>query len=303
MDENNKPVTSEEFNKQIREEKGLPEKEPKENKTNAVTVVMIIIFILSFVAGLVLIVAAIVTVVNKTNEVNTTTPKDDPKPVENKVVKLKEEDIKDYEDLMNYIIRIRGVKLSLNVKEITNQQLISYGLGHAKEKDNKYLKADVKEEIQKAFGDIDYKDENLLCSIDKEPFYEYDSEKEEYVYATKYNHGHGGEGGFDKYMFFHDAEKDETNGTLTIKYKIIYGIYQSDIMVPDIDLFLTAQDASEHKNQIYDMDDNNPVEDEAKRKEIVNKTYEEYKDKLTITTFIFEKDSKGNYGFKSVESK
>lgn len=300
VEENTKPVTSEEFNKQLREEKGLPEKEKKEEKANAVTILMIIIFILSFVAGLTVIIAAIVTVVNKSNEMNAVTPKGGPEPVEKKVVELKETDIKDYESIINYIIKIRGEETSYDVSKVTNQQMLVYGLSNAKQTGEKWAKKDVKEAIGKAFGNKEYKDEDILCFVEKTPLYEYDSEKEEYFFTTKYEHGHGGDGGYDRYYFFQSAEKDEEKGILTIKYKIIYGIYQSDIVIPKLDLFTNAKDASEEVNQIYTSKEGDY---EEHKEEIVNKVYEENKDKLPTTTFIFEKDSSGNYAFKSVESK
>lgn len=304
MDENNKPVTSEEFNKQIREEKGLPEKEPVENKTKPITVIMIIIFILSFVAGCVIIVTAIVTVVNKINESNTTIPAGTPAPEENRIVKLSEEDIKDYEDIMKYVLRVRYDKDSFTSKDFTNQQILMYGISYAEKEDDKYTKKAINEAITKAFGKIEYKDEDIICNIDKKPLYEYNSTTESYAFTTKYSyHGHGGEGDFDRYYFFQEAERDEDKGILTVKYKIIYGIFQGDLMVPDIDLFLNAKDSIADKNKIYNMDDSNPIDDADKKKEIVNETYEKYRDEIPVTTVIYEKDSTGNYVFKSVESK
>ena len=304
MDEKNKPVTSEEFNKQLREEKGLPEKEPVENKTKPITVIMIIIFILSFVAGCVIIVTAIVTVVNKINESNTTIPAGTPAPEENRIVKLSEEDIKDYEDIMKYVLRVRYDKDSFTSKDFTNQQILMYGISYAEKEDDEYTKKAINEAITKAFGNIEYKDEDIICNIDKKPLYEYNSTTETYRFTTKYsNHGHGGEGDFDRYYFFQEAERDEDKGILTVKYKIIYGIYQGDLMVPDIDLFLNAKDSIADKNKIYDMDDNSPIDDASKKKEIVDETYEKYRDEIPVTTVIYEKDSNGNYVFKSVESK
>ena len=57
---NKKPVTSEEFNRMIRKEKGLPERKPVKTKTNGVIVTMVAIFILSYIASIAIRVACVV---------------------------------------------------------------------------------------------------------------------------------------------------------------------------------------------------------------------------------------------------
>jgi len=301
MDEKNKPVTSEEFNKQIREENNLPPKEETPKKTNFVTVIMIIVFILSIVAGLTLIVLAAITVIQKANN----NDKPEPNEVVTKPVikKLTEEDVKIYEDIMDYALRIRYTKDELSVKDFTNQQILTFGANMDLTKDGKFTKKELRESIEETFGSIAYKDEDILCTIDNKPFYVYNSEKEEYSYATNVDHGHGAAGHFLKYNYFQSAEKDETNGILTIKYKIMYGKYEDDMVSPIIELYLNQKDSLEKKNALYMDDPNKPTEDETKRKEIIDKTYKDNEDKFAITTFTFEKGKKGVYAFKKVETK
>ena len=55
-----KPVTSEEFNRMIRKEKGLPERKPVKTKTNGVIVMMVAIFVLSYLASIAIRVACVV---------------------------------------------------------------------------------------------------------------------------------------------------------------------------------------------------------------------------------------------------
>ena len=57
---NKKPVTSEEFNRMIRKEKGLPERKPVKTKTNGVIVTMVAIFVLSYLASIAIRVACVV---------------------------------------------------------------------------------------------------------------------------------------------------------------------------------------------------------------------------------------------------
>ena len=134
MEEEKKPVTSEEFNKKIREENGLPEKvEEPPKKTSTVIVVLIIVFVLAFLAGLVLLGLKAYGDIKKTSTNNPDEPEvvnnnDKPEVKEDTIVTLKEEDIKDViEKLTNEMIQHaqnlefeKAAELRDKIKELEN---------------------------------------------------------------------------------------------------------------------------------------------------------------------------------------
>ena len=70
-----------------------------------------------------------------------------------------------------------------------------------------------------------------------------------------------------------------------------------DIAHPSKNVYKTAEDAQNEKNGLYETSD----------KEInssdFDKEYEKFKDELPVTTFTFERDESGYYGFRKVETK
>lgn len=307
MEEEKKPVTSEEFNKKIREENGLPEKvEEPPKKTSPVIVVLIIVFVLAFLAGLVLLGLKAYGDIKKTSTNNPDEPEvvnnnDKPEVKEDTIVTLKEEDIKDYDTLIQYFIRIMDTKGILEAKDFSNQEILfsSYAL----ELDNKgsFSSEDLKKAVQKVFGDVKYTDEPIKCRICGNALYKYDSEGKTYEQAPSTDHGHGGEGGLRFKYFFENGTRNETKGTMELNLKIVYAEYMGDVYGPSQNLYLTAEDAAKTKNGVNPA----PTDEEAGygTDEDYKAVYDKYKDKIAVTTFTFEKDSTGNYGFKKVETK
>ena len=307
MEEEKKPVTSEEFNKKIREENGLPEKvEEPPKKTSPVIVVLIIVFVLAFLAGLVLLGLKAYGDIKKTSTNTPDEPEvvnnnDKPEVKEDTIVTLKEEDIKDYDTLIQYFIRIMDTKGILEAKDFSNQEILfsSYAL----ELDNKgsFSSEDLKKAVQKVFGDVKYTDEPIKCRICGNALYKYDSEGKTYEQAPSTDHGHGGEGGLRFKYFFENGTRNETKGTMELNLKIVYAEYMGDVYGPSQNLYLTAEDAAKTKNGVNPA----PTDEEAGygTDEDYKAVYDKYKDKIAVTTFTFEKDSTGNYGFKKVETK
>ena len=60
MDKYKKPVTSEEFNRMIRKEKGLPERKEVKTKPNSVIGFMVMVFVLSYITSIAIRVACVV---------------------------------------------------------------------------------------------------------------------------------------------------------------------------------------------------------------------------------------------------
>ena len=306
MEEEKKPVTSEEFNKKIREENGIAEKVVEPTKTSPVIVILVIVFVLAFLAGLVLLGLKAYGDIKKKPTDNPSDPEvvnnnDKPEVKEDKIVKLTEADIKDYDTLIQYFIRIMDTKGKLEAKDFNNQEILFSSF--ALELDNKgyFSSEDLKKAVQKVFGDVKYTDEPIKCRICGNALYKYDSEGKTYEQAPSTDHGHGGEGGLRFKYFFENGTRNETKGTMEINLKVVYAEYMGDVYGPSQNLYLTAEDAAKTKNGVNPA----PTDEEAGygTDEDYKAVYDKYKDKISVTTFTFEKDSTGNYGFKKVETK
>ena len=216
-----------------------------------------------------------------------------------KVKKVSEKAIENFVDLIDRIIYIRGTKTTFTSTDLTNQDILYFGVlnGQLRAKEE-FTVSELDEIIKKSgLGDIEYKNETINCFCQKALF-DYSEEQNKYVKSEK-QHAHGGESSLSNKKFFVDAELNEETGILTVNYKIIYGEIQGDLRHPNFNLYLNAQDASDQKNGIFTEE----KEDGYGTEEDYKKAYDEFGDKTPVTTFYFKKGNTGNYSFVKVETK
>ncbi len=223
-----------------------------------------------------------------------------------KTVALTEEDIKPYKETMDYALYTRQLKDELKAGDLTNQEILYFGynrlrnevIGGTRTSLENIKKEELKESIRKQLGNVRYVDETVKCLLDNGDLYIY-SHSEEVYKDNSSKHGHGRANGFPfKYEYFQNAEKDEAKGIITINYKIIYGLYYTDVAVPDGSYYKTVSDSKNKVNAIRQGD-----MDPSLAKEEADKIYAEKKDELQTTTYTFKKMDNGDYVFDSVVSK
>lgn len=286
MDEDKKPV-EEKTKEEVKEVKV----EPENNKTNPIMIILIAVFLISFIAGCVFTVKNL-TNKNKNNTETNTEPKNNNEP--DKIEELKEIDVKGYNEIIEKIDFAKDLKTDLDVTGLDNQQILRIGLDDEFTNKGYFTKDELKKSIKAQLGDVSYNDEPIKCLVCGNSVYKYSAEEGVYEEAPSIDHGHGPAGTLYKQKYFVSASKNETKGTLDIKYKILYGEYQDESGIPSSNVYLSAEDAANRKNGLLATNDN------GYDKEAFDKAYEDNKDKIPVTTYSFVKDSDGNFVFKKV---
>ncbi len=235
--------------------------------------------------------------VKKSNKENKNVEEKDKKE-EVKEVSKSEEELYDYLQVCDFITgRLANTFPISNVKSLSNQDVLYFGIiygtfNKAFSFNGTFSQGDLKKQISALFGvDYNYIDEDVQCFAGDGALFSYDSDSKVYSRVMD-GHGHGGEGGYAFKRYFDSAVLNEEKGILTIKVKNLFGAYYGDIGGPVENFYATAQDV--FKNGLYETDeirDKDSDYDEA---------FEKFKDSVPITTFVFTKNSDGNYGLKSV---
>ncbi len=223
--------------------------------------------------------------------------KEENKPAE--PVKVTEAEAAVYKDFIGEIIQLKGSNAEFANTEIKNQDILYFAYNRDELKGKTEFTSSELANVIKAngFGDISYTNETINCFCGQ-PLIEYSAENDKYVRGLT-EHAHGGKSFLENRQFFVDGEKDEGNGTLTLKYKVVYGQTQDDLYVPNPNLYPTAQDSINKTNGFFE-------EGESKyygTDEDYKKAFDEFGDKIPMTTFYFEKGESGVYTFKKVETK
>jgi len=223
----------------------------------------------------------------------TSKPETKPKDKKEEVEKLTEADVKNYLVNLDGFVAYFGAKMPLDTASISNQDLLSYASRNIEKEESKFTKAQVDSVIQDLFGkDHKYTLEDINCFVEGHgALYKYDSTTETFDYAP--NHpGHGGGGFVRANINFVDAEK--TNDTLTIKTKILYEESCGDVCGPSVKYY----DNASNKDPIYTGNETECYQKGNCPK--MTEVYPQVEDKLPITSFIFKKQSDGNYGLEKV---
>ncbi len=216
------------------------------------------------------------------------------------IVEISEQEVMNQLDYYDYVVsyfnRFYSDDYPLKVTGLTNQDVLQSGLYFLEEKDSNgypqypksFSREELREAIQKIYGaDFTYKNENIMCFNGDGVFYTLNGSKYEYSDT----HGHDGRSYARFHTYFIKAIKNEKLGTIQVQTKVLYGNPCGGTCGPVTDYY---KEGKGETTPIYSVvsSNNSSVEFDV--------IYEQHKDELPITTFIFKKDSNGKYGLKSI---
>lgn len=184
-----------------------------------------------------------------------------------------------------------------DVNKIDNQEVlykIIYDLGYGKPISEKA----VSDKVKYLFGNsYNLKHENLICKVDNNSLYIYDSERKLYMYDTNSLHGHGSSGDVRDIVVKYIKGINESDKKITIDTKLVYAAYCGDTCGPNFAYYKSYEDSYNNQNPILGS---TTGEDEI---ELTDKLYKSIEDKLPITTFTFIKKDANTYNLDSVKIK
>lgn len=230
------------------------------------------------------------------NKKDNSETKEENKKENNKERKLTEEEKEKFKERIETITNTFDMSFPIeDITKISNQELLSFASSKLANNNGRFSSEEVEKLITKYFGsNIKITHENILCSIDNVPFYDYDSTSKQYVFHE--NHpGHGGNGSVQGYYYFVDGKVTNEN-KIVINSHIIYGIYKGDTWGPQNSYYKSAQDSKSGEPIIGKKDGEIEIK-------LTDDLYNSVKDKLPTTTYTFEKDKNGNYNLISIQVK
>lgn len=223
---------------------------------------------------------------------------------ENKKEELdyKEEENKDlsYEEgnLLLEKIKLMNNNFSSNypiddVSKISNQDLLLFvakQLGFGTD----FTEDSANDVIFKLFGDlIKLKHESVMCTIDNKPYYVYDASTKQYTFDSN-SHGHGSAIGVETRTYYVDG-KYTSDDEIMINAKVLYSNYCGDTCM--IYAYYTSyQKSINSETPVLGDNSGGPLE-------YTDNMYEQIKEDLPITTYVFEKTKNGGYNLKSITIK
>ena len=190
---------------------------------------------------------------------------------------------------------------SSSIDSISNQDLLVFGELYVRKQKNITFGDDLSgkdiKELVSSYFDRDVKHEDIICRVDNNALYKYDSSSDVYKLVTE-GHGHGGMGDtiYGSKTYYIDGKV--VNNTVVLNTKIIYGQYiriGQSTWGPTTNYYSSYEDSKNRTNSIIERESGNYYE-------LTNEDYQSVKDKLPTTTFVFEKKN-DNYVLKKVEVK
>ena len=282
----------------MEEEKELKEEKEPKKKSNSILVTVLVICLLAVFTAFGWLAGASFHANYEKIENNNNTgdskepvkePEKEPKEENQTASKsLTEEEVRAYLDDYDKVVSYYGNKLPLKASEFTNQEVLRIGYSLTNKSGTEFPASDVREVIERIFGkDFVYQIEDVDCFARDGILYKYDASTQ--MYSFYGNHGHDGGGAFLLKIFFIDAK--ESDDTITINTKILYGNHCGGTCGPTSKFHKEATYA-DYTNSIYDA--------EEADWDNYDKAYEAVKDQLPITSFILKKQSDGNYGLSEI---
>ena len=181
-----------------------------------------------------------------------------------------------------------------DVNKIDNQDLLyklAFKIGFGKS----FSEKSMTEMIKNYFGDAyNIKNEDIICSVDNEPFYIYNSDTNMYRYDVNSTHGHGTSGSVRKIVVKYVDGKKENDKKITINTKLLYATYCGDTCGPNFAYYKSYEDSVKNQNPILgEIDSDTEIE-------LTDDLYKTIEDKLPVTTFTFTKKNSNTYNLESV---
>ena len=197
------------------------------------------------------------------------------------------------ENINSYFSQYYPITNAKNI--INNDELLLFALIKIGYDKQTFTGSDVEKIIKENFGNsVSVTNKDIICPIDKEPFYTYNATSNTYTKAA-YNHGHGGIGFMETKNYIESASiKDEKE--ITINTKILYLGYRSSTWGPTYEVFKTYNDAEKGNNPVY-------KDEKEEQIEFNDNFYQSIKDKIPTTTYTFEKNSEGYYDLINISIK
>ena len=215
----------------------------------------------------------------------------------------KQEAVRELTDIEKQVFTIRinalNAKFSklypfTSVTSISNQELLNYGLIGLYGRDS-FTTDEIEENIRHVFGNgITIKHEDIICNIDKKPFYNYDSSTKTYNKNSEM-HGHDGGDELRDTKFYYISAKMLEENKIIIEAKVLYGVMCSGICVPNNSYYASYNDSKNHKNAVITS------KKDGEEITLTDDLYKSIENKLPITTYEFEKDANGSYNLVSVK--
>lgn len=179
-----------------------------------------------------------------------------------------------------------------SIDSISNQTLLQRMRIISKVEFSSFSATDLDSTMIKYFGNSKKLiHEDILCAYkNHETLYLYDANNNNYNYNENHG-GHGGSGFISKVKVYDVAGMIKDEKTVTVMAKILYGNYCSDICISGYSYYTN-----------YPTNDATPIlsSTEAEEYIITDEKYNEIVDLIPVTTFIFKKESDGNYTLKKV---
>ena len=206
-----------------------------------------------------------------------------------KGTELKESDVLDYITTINDVLVTFGDKVPLKTTDISNDEILDFAFWKAEWSGEQKTAQAVIKVIEDIFGkDFSYKLGDIQCFLGDGVIYKYN--QAEGTYSRTGMHGHGGEGGNRLKIYF--IEGKQTSDTITIKAKVLYGEHYGDTWGPSTYFYSKA---TQKKDELlYHVEDESHYND-------YDFVYNEVKDQLPITTFIFKKQSDGRFALSEIK--
>ncbi len=192
------------------------------------------------------------------------------------------------EQIMDYT-RYLADTYPTKVEEMDNQKVLYFALMKLNKTGEDFMESELEKVLEQFFGtNHPFVHEDIICTIDNEPLYRYDSAKRQYFFQDI--HAHGGSGVFMPNIY--EIQGEKVDNKYTVKAKILYNDYCGEICSPKMNYYKSVEDSLTGENPVfgpYDME-----------YEITEEEYNQVKDQIPTTIFTFIKDENNNYGLESV---
>lgn len=194
--------------------------------------------------------------------------------------------------ISDYTTYFAGYYPITNISSLDNQDVLYFAMMKSGKIGEDIMESDLEKILDQYFGkNHPFKHSDIMCPIDDEPLYIYDSARREYYFED--THPHGGSGVYRGITY--ETEGEKIDNKYIVRTKILYNDYCSGMCPPRINYYITKDDSKNSENPIlgtYDEDH-----------EITEEEYNSIKDSIPITTYTFIKDENNNYGLKQVNIK
>ena len=173
---------------------------------------------------------------------------------------------------------------------LDNQKALYFGLSMLDVMGDDFMESDLEKVWDEYFGvDHPYIHQDIMCEMDGEVLYSYDSARREYFYQDI--HGHGGSARFQPYVYFVDGEVVQEKEYL-VDVNILYASNNYGTSGPRTAYYTEVEEQDENTMILGPYDGDHDITEEE---------YVSVQEELPVLRFRFLKDDDGNYGLVEVK--